>query len=287
MHKGYKVISVTPAGRKRYVEILHKYLINLRHIIDCHVWWINTNNQNDIAFLENLSKEYPDFYKLKFLSDPPSGKFDNSNIHRFFDDCKDPETVYVRFDDDIVFVDTEGFEGYIDFRINHPEYFIVYANIINNNLCTYLHQMSGAVGVGEYFDQKSSPLLKYEPFNDTLTHPNYTLRVFKDFFTKYSENKLIDFKFRRWIFHHYERCSVNCISWLGKEFAKFNDVGWDEEPWLSTYKPQERIMKNCVYGDFLVVHYSYGLVREKIEQYENGLFLKMFNNIADKQNPSK
>ena len=106
MVDGYKVVSVTPAGRQRFVEILHKYLIDLRHIIDNHVWWINTNNQSDIDYLESLVKEYPDFYSTKYLPNHPNYTFNNLNIHNFFDESVDENTVYVRFDDDIVFIET-------------------------------------------------------------------------------------------------------------------------------------------------------------------------------------
>lgn len=286
MVDGYKVVSVTPAGRQRYVEILHKYLINSRNIIDKHVWWINTNNQADIDYLESLVSKFPDFYSTKYLPSHPLVSYTNLNIHNFFDDCNDPETVYIRFDDDIVFVETPRLEGFVRFRIQNPEYFIVYANTINNNYCSYLHQMMGAVGVGDHLELKELPLLEYTQQNKTLYDPNYTLRSFYDFYERLLKADLSDFRFNKWVFHNYERCSINCISWLGSEFAKFDQVGIDEEPWLSTYKPRERSMKNCVYGDFIVVHYAYGSVRSHIDQYNNGSFIKLFNTIADKLNPS-
>jgi hypothetical protein len=280
MVDGRKVVSVTPAGRQRYVEILHQYLINLRHIIDNHVWWINTNNQADIDYLESLVKDYPDFYSTKYLPDHPNYRFTNLNIHNFFDESNDENTVYVRFDDDIVFIEISEFENFIRFRIENPQYFLVYANIVNNNFCTYIHQVLGAIDVGEHLELKELPLLEYTCLNQVLHNPNYILKSFHDFFIALNSGDLSKFKFKKWIFHNYERCSINCISWLGSEFAKFDKVGLDEEPWLSSYKPRERSMKNCVYGNFLVVHYSYGGIVTLIDNYNNGYFLKIFNNIA-------
>ena len=88
------------------------------------------------------------------------------------------------------------------------------------------------------------------------------------------------FKFNKWIFHSYERCHLNCVSWLGSEFNKFDKVGMDEEPWLTDYKPRERSMKNCVYGNFIVVHYSFDNFVLHVDKYNNGFFLKLFNNIS-------
>jgi hypothetical protein len=281
MVDGYKVVSVTPAGRQRFVEILHKYLIDLRHIIDNHVWWINTNNQSDIDYLESLVKEYPDFYSTKYLPNHPNYTFNNLNIHNFFDESVDENTVYVRFDDDIVFIEKSEFENFIKFRIKNPQYFLVYANIVNNNFCTFIHQMIGAVGVGEHLELRELPLVDYKSFNQVIQSPNYTLRSFFDFIVSLNSGDLSNFKFNKWIFQNYERCSINCISWLGSEFAKFDKVGLDEEPWLTSYKPRERSMKNCVYGNFLVVHYSYGGIVKHIDEHNDGYFLKIFDSIAE------
>jgi hypothetical protein len=280
MVDGHKVVSVTPSGRQRFVEILHNYLINMRHIIDNHVWWINTNDQADIDYLELLSKKYPEFYSIKYLPDHPNYNFNHLDIHKFYDECKDDKTVYVRFDDDIVFVEKSEFENFIKFRIENPEYFLVYANTINNNYCTFIHQMLGAVGVGEHKELNQLPLVDYKFNNQVVQDPNYTLKSFFDFFVSVNSGNISKFKFNKWIFHNYERCHLNCVSWLGSEFNKFDKVGMDEEPWLTDYKPRERSMKNCVYGNFIVVHYSFDNFVLHVDKYNNGFFLKLFNNIS-------
>ena len=48
MIDGYKVVTCSPVGRKRYVEVLVKYLLQLRHVIDKHVFWINTFEKDDL-----------------------------------------------------------------------------------------------------------------------------------------------------------------------------------------------------------------------------------------------
>ena len=44
-----KVISVTPAGRKIYLEILVPYLLKNRAYIAEHHFWLNTENREDIG----------------------------------------------------------------------------------------------------------------------------------------------------------------------------------------------------------------------------------------------
>ena len=280
MVDGHKVVTVTPSGRQRFVEILHNYLISMRHIIDNHVWWINTNDQADIDYLENITAQYPDFYSTKYLPDHPNYNFNNLNIYKFYKYTKDENTVYVRFDDDIVFVEKSEFENFIKFRINNPQYFLVFANTVNNNYCTYIHQMLGAVDVGEHRHLNQLPLVEYRHDNQVLLDPNYTLKSIFDFCVALGTGKISKFKFNKWIFHNFEKCNIHCFSWLGSEFNKFDDVGIDEESWLTIYKPRERSMKNCVYGNFIVVHYSYDNFVFHIDKYNNGYFLKLFKNVS-------
>jgi len=59
-----KVITVTPAGRKHYLEILAEYLLNNRRYISEHHFWLNTSVKDDIAYIEMLAAKHPDFFKI-------------------------------------------------------------------------------------------------------------------------------------------------------------------------------------------------------------------------------
>jgi hypothetical protein len=48
MVDNYRVVTNSPYGRKRYVEILVEYLLASRPIIDKHVFWLNTNVEEDL-----------------------------------------------------------------------------------------------------------------------------------------------------------------------------------------------------------------------------------------------
>ena len=50
-----RVISVTPAGRRRYLQALVPYLLRQRHVIDEHHWWLNTTDVDDIHFVERVT----------------------------------------------------------------------------------------------------------------------------------------------------------------------------------------------------------------------------------------
>ncbi len=59
-----RVIGVTPAGRRRYLAALVPHLLAQRHILDEHHWWLNTDNADDVRFVEQVTAEHPDFFRI-------------------------------------------------------------------------------------------------------------------------------------------------------------------------------------------------------------------------------
>lgn len=255
--KNVKVVVVIPAGRKCYLEMLIPQIINLRPIVDELHLWLNTIVQDDLEFMEAIAEKYPNFIKLKRL---PAGTAVNgaSTICHFFRNCIDNDTLYVRFDDDIIFIDTpESFKKFIEFRLQNPNYFLVYGNILNNCLITNLHQRTGRFPIfagrpAEYSCMGDNgwkdPDVAIELHEHVLEHGPTAFRMG-----------------HIWRLNDFERVSINCISWLGSAFAEFNgQVGTDEEQWLAVDKPKQLGRINCIYGDFVCVHYAFYTQRDVI-----------------------
>jgi hypothetical protein len=261
MIDNYKVVTCTPYGRKKYFEILSKYLLHCRNIIDRHQIWINTNNEDDIEYAKSLEAQYPDFFEIIYCPIENLGEYRNETIHLFFEYCKDPNTVYVRFDDDIVWFDHNELENFIKFRVLAKEYFIIYANIVNNGLCHYIHQRIGSVSLSD------SPPVEYKSDNKLWKDGNIGLSILKQFIAHYENNAHQIYMFGLWQLLDLEICSINVISWLGSEFAKIDKFHPFEENWFSNYKPQERNTINCIYGGFLAVHYAFHTQRNIIDSH--------------------
>ena len=97
-----KRIIVTPAGRKKYLEILYRYLVrdyNYGHFNEWHLW-ANTLIKEDIDYINFLSDKY-DFIKIVNSKIPVDGI---KSIGHFFEDYIDEKIVYLRLDDDIVWI---------------------------------------------------------------------------------------------------------------------------------------------------------------------------------------
>lgn len=254
----YKVVSVTPAGRKPYLEILSAYLLKNRNLINEHHFWINTLNQEDIDYLQRLHKQHPSFFKLVFPSIKVNG---NQSIYHFFKTYTDPNTIYVRFDDDICWIADDAVGELINCRVENPGPFLIFANIINNAICTHLHQRFGAVSldVGPCTYNATCPIGWGSPMAAEVFHQSFFNQVHSD----YLLNK---YKFDKWILWEYGRFSINCFAWFGSDMAKFDgSVGTDEEMFLSSEYPMKTLRPNMICGKSLVSHFAFHTQRRYLE----------------------
>jgi hypothetical protein len=260
-----KKILVTPAGRKRYLEILLSHLKKVRSEFDEWILWVNTNDEIDIAYMEQIESEN-DFIKIQRLSVPYNG---NQSIYSFFKECIDENSVYIRLDDDIIYIEPNSLNKLFEFRINNPQYFLVYGNIVNNAIITHLYQQKGVLNDSIIFGYKCMD-------ENGWNNPSAAELVHNKFFELYDSNKTDELLIDNHVLSNYERCSINVISWLGSDFKKFDgNVGHDEEQWLSCDKPSQIQMSNIIFGDSLFVHYAFFTQRAHLdsinllEKYKN------------------
>lgn len=258
MYRGRRVVVVTPAGRRRYMRLLVPQILGLRDVVDEYRIWQNTEDATNIQYFQSLAAEHPDFVTVETL--PPGVKVTGCiTICRFFRNCADPDTVYVRFDDDIVLLDSlEAFKALLDFRIDNPRYFLVYGTVLNNSIITHVLQRIGALDVGR---GKAG----YGCMDPTGWRcPHFAEHLHRQVLAAPSLER-----FRmpvNWDLFHNERVSINCICWLGAEFAAFGGaVGPDEEQWLSVDKPRALRRINCVFGGFVAVHFAFESQRPGLE----------------------
>jgi len=256
-----KIVIVTPAGRKRYMEILLKYILREKDIIDEYRIWVNTKNQEDLDYFNELKEKYPDFITLdeRFKEEHDCGS--NINIFRFFDKCTEENTVYIRLDDDIVWLESNFIKKLAEFRIKNPKPFLIYGAILNNAVIDSIVQKLGLYSnlppIGyNCLDENGwrSPEVAVEKHNYLID--NYLSKL-------KTPPKLFD----NWMLNNYERVSINCISWLGEEFAKFEGkVDHDEESWLSVVRPDTTKNPNMIYGGVYCVHYAFYTQREHVNK---------------------
>ncbi len=259
MYQGRRVVSVTPYGRHRYVEILAHHLLALRGLIDEHHFWINTDDRDDLRFVRSLASAYPDYFRLVYDSARYSRKAQVPRICLFWQKCDEDDTLYLKFDDDLVWMADGAIERLLSFRLEHPEYLAVFPNTVNNSLCSHLHQRMGLL--------PESPLVEYECLGEVSWKRWQTARdCHETFFRLHHAGQLDRYRFATWDLSRYERFSINAMCWLGRDLAeparRFCD---DDEAWATEIVPRETGRACCIVGDSLVAHFAYGPQRAGLE----------------------
>lgn len=248
-----KIIVTTPAGRERYMDILKKYILENDLIDEWHIWQ-HTNNESDIKYFNKLATQNSKIRIIKL--DEPLNK---PKYHKFLRLCKEKNTVYVRIDDDIVWIENQALQKLIQYRLDNPKPFLVFGNIINNSICDYIHQRKGAFSCNEILGHVCMD--KNGWLNAQIAEKKHN-----NFLKKLSENNLQEFYFDKWVLVGYERFSVNVVCWTGEDFLSFDGkVGDDEEEWLSTDGPKMFGRPNEICGQSLFCHFAYNTQRQYLD----------------------
>lgn len=255
MYNNYKVVVNTAAGRRRYMQYLIPYIVSCK-IVDRYDIWINTHNGADIEFFKRVAELYP---VVNLVWQPDGIVNGNKSINAFYKQCVEANTIYFKLDDDIIWMEPNLIEKMIEFRISHPEYFVVSPLVINNSLSTYLLQIEGKLKLKEYCNADSSHSVLWR-----------SGRFAADLHDWFLNNYLLP---NKWALLHMgekpmgmTRFSINSILWFGDEMRKFKgEVPGDDEEFLSCIYPTKHGMANAWNGDALVAHFAFFTQREELD----------------------
>ena len=263
MKDGYKIVAATAARRRQCMKFLIPHILSCK-IIDRYDIWVNTTNKWDISFFLKLSQLYP---KIRLVYQPDKIINGVASINAFYRDCCDEDTIYIKLDDDIIWMDESALETLVENRIKYPEYFLVSPIIINNCLCTYPLYIYGKL-----------PLKKYPKAfmqNDMgWCTPKFAEKYHRWFLEKIKNNEVENLKIDNTIIAM-NRFSINAIAWFGRDFLSFNGVikGGDEE-FLSVIMPTKLCRPNLFAGDSFMVHYSFSLQKKYLDKTD---ILKLYD----------
>lgn len=106
-------------------------------MLDEVVWIVRTQSQSDIAWLHTLLETESAYTKWDI-------KFDDGDYRSAYDRVENG-TMYIKIDDDMVFMEDTVIPSIAHTKYTHPEYFIVSANIMNQPSLSWVHYHLGAV----------------------------------------------------------------------------------------------------------------------------------------------
>lgn len=251
-----KRIIVTAAGRRRYLEVLKNYLIKYKKEFDEWVLWVNTPDPDDIHYINSLKKEL-DFVKTEELMVPFEG---SNSVYSFYKNCIDENSLYMKIDDDIVYIHQKSIENLFNYKLKDKEHFLIFGNTINNSICTHLHQ--------RYRLLPKNKITGYSSIDNVgWRDPIFAEEIHKTFLEEVKNKSQEKFMISDWDLIFYERCSINVVCWSGKEFSNFEGlVEKDDEDYLSSDKPRNLCKTNIIMGNSLFVHYAFRPQREHLDK---------------------
>lgn len=299
---------ITPAGRKDRLSILYEYIkmSYQNDEIDEWVLFKNTDDIDDLEYIDYLEKtnnfiricEIDESYRVKMsniwskewaLRVGYSKTLTDLFVKRFFPIIiltmqyySDQDVVYVKMDDDIVYIKPGSIGKLIEFKLKNKEHLFSYGNILNNSVCHHFHQKYGNIEFDKY--QKlgvhdngchRDPLIAFKVHNllldkldsgqeDDLLLPNIEIEPDVEF-------------------------SINVMCWRGQDFKKYFRklkllVMLHEEYYLSVQICKDNNLKKGICGEALFSHYSFGPQEEYLKKTN---ILERYRNYAKKQNNNK
>lgn len=240
MYREHTVVLVTPAGRRRYLEVLLRHSLCQQDVVDSHHLWLNTTSQEDIAFIKQVAAAHPAYFKTIAPTNPIVGR-PVENIAQFYSYCTAPKTIYIKLDDDVCFMCPNAIRNLVDFRIDHPEAFLVYPVMVCSNM--------------EWFLEPFKPVAAWKRSD------NYILEHIRRHVEFLSDPTPDRYLCDPYTIKDGQNVSINCIAWMGEDFAVFGGVvpAWPvfDEEWLVRTKTDEIKRPNLINGQSVMVHFSY------------------------------
>lgn len=158
--------------------------------------------------------------------------------------------IICKCDDDIVCIDTEHFHDFLNFRIDHPEYSLVFPNIVNNGVIASYQQHNWGVIPTTLFEVEKDIAAEC----GVLWESSDNCQRLHDLFLKNPDR----FSYPG---HHYippsQRVSINFFAVLPWMLEHFANAGVDDEKYLSKDHSMEYNKNKALYNQMFVVHFSF------------------------------
>jgi hypothetical protein len=159
------------------------------------------------------------------------------------------DAVFLKCDDDIVYMNLDKLGAFINHRRENPQYLVTSANVVNNGVCAHWQQAAGAIPseVGDF----EMPAGGY---GGTLWLSAERATALHDFFLQTPDKHLpLPAPVMEWK----ERLSINFIAWLGKDLIHMAIGKLSDEKSLTVDLPAFLNRQSAVFSDFTVSHLSF------------------------------
>jgi hypothetical protein len=262
MIDSHRVIAWTPWGRRKTTEILFEYLRRDHAVGVVDEYWIYINvgpgQESDVEYAHELAEQYDWVHIKERPADCPQLTPIQRNTGFAYRYMTDPDSIYIRLDDDIVYIHPAAIARLARAKIQQPHTMACFALIWNNAICTHFLQAMNIVprewgevrpycmdangwANGEFAVKMHHLLLdaiERDTVNDLYLYQDVGLQLGQQF-------------------------SVSCFASAGKDYAALPHgpgvlVPDEEESWHTIHRTQATGSPNVIIGNALVSHYSFG-----------------------------
>ena len=144
-----KLVLLTFGGRECSLKILFHYISKYKKYIHEYRIYVATVVQSDIDFMEKFAEENRDFVRTVYLrinGERMKEQCQKEAIWNMaYEDSQEEDTVYLKLDDDVVYLEETLFTDFIQARINHPEPPLMFPLIVNNSFSSWLLQKKNII----------------------------------------------------------------------------------------------------------------------------------------------
>jgi hypothetical protein len=259
---GRRVTAWTPYGRRRTYSILIKYLERdvRRGIVD-EVWaFMNTDptgQEDDIAYAHELAERY-DWFRLKHrpegvdLGRLPKQRY-TGLAYRYM---TDPDTIYLRLDDDVVYLHDDAIENLVRARIEMPAPIALFPIIFNNAICSHFLQMCGKIPM-EWGEVKPYCM---DPTG--WANGPFAVKLHELLISHIEAGTVEDlYLYQDFPLQPGTQFSVSCFASRGEDYAALPQPGVlvpdEEESWHTIHQPLATGRPNILRGNSIVAHWSF------------------------------
>lgn len=245
-----KTILIIPAGRQRYMEKLIPQLVEQKEDFDELQIWENTRSYYDKMYIYDISKQYN---WIKICYKPTHREVTNiglSVFNLFYDYILEPNCIYMKIDDDIVYIEKDLIKKVKKFRLENPEPPLIYVNTVNNGVCAHLQQKNGNNLLNDF------PVLDMNANNQLWRSPMLAYNIHKKF-----RNDINKEETNKWYVDTQKikgRFSINFVVWTSDSIPNITECGkYEDEEWLTVDLPKILKRDNVLFGETICQHFAY------------------------------
>ncbi|CAE7667726.1 hflX [Symbiodinium pilosum] len=301
-----RVEAIVVFGREDRVRILDTYLQrNLRKnggVIDKVHFVVFAAMRDDLEYLQQLIEQNAPWYTYPVVT--------GRRLAKIYSVCNDPDTVYLKIDDDMVYISDQAIAEMVRERLRN-RCGLVSANVINHAILSAVHQDIGALRHFFPTDQDTGSMQPWIRNDDALPIMAIEKKsqsqcvwstwqcaawMHESFLSRVADGTECAYDFGWHDFHasghgHFDgsrflplphtRWSINMVAFKAEDVvdAVPEDLAEDDEKELSVVHPARLEKRSCAVGAALAAHFSYS--RQEDGLLENTRLLARYQKLAE------